>query len=306
MFSPTHNMMKHIESDQVPRSDNISLLTTISDKGHVFFFYRPMNTEAAYEQHMDWWNRPHKVESIADVSRFYMLLKPEKTLLSRGQKNRLLTMTSKMMPSASEHDRRGAVVSMVSDDISDITTYLAGLKSWEGLSVPAARPCGEGVYELVRHGFAGDLHFIYELEIPTVPRQVQLAFNIEKQASYVVYAKNPDHIQDMYHKPQMTKAQMEHFRGQKVDWMKWAPLVPEFLDVLFAEFVFVGLSTELLSEDKGRGLVALGLEAQDDMEMEDARYKFGEDNTDEKVFNDLNVPKAQLGPKDGLVTGQFV
>ena len=95
-----------------------------------------------------------------------MLLKPDKMLFTQGQKNRLLTMTSKLMPSAVEHDKRGAVVTMVSDDIGDITTYLAGLKCWEGLNVPPARPCGEGVYELVRHGFAGDLHFIYELEIP--------------------------------------------------------------------------------------------------------------------------------------------
>ena len=121
---------------------------------------------------------------------------------------------------------------------------------------------------------------------------MQDAFNIYKQASYLVVAKNPDQILDSRHKPNLSKAQKEHFRGQKYEWKKWgiiivysmfcrqiripiittAPLAPEFLDILYTEYLFIGLGTDLIEEDKGKGLVALGIETQEDMEMEEARF----------------------------------
>ena len=103
------------------------------------------------------------------IYRFYVLLRPHtEEEYSKERKNCLLSMTTKMMPKAeNKNDKMHAIATLVSEDLEDITNYLGGLKCWEGLNVPAARPCGEGIYELVRHGFAGPLHFIYELEIPT-------------------------------------------------------------------------------------------------------------------------------------------
>jgi hypothetical protein len=75
-------------------------------------------------------------------------------------------MTGKMMPDAAKSEMKHSKVTMVSEDMDVLTSYLKGVKSWEGLDVPAARPCGEGIYEIVRHGFSGPLHFIYELELP--------------------------------------------------------------------------------------------------------------------------------------------
>jgi hypothetical protein len=100
--------------------------------------------------------------------RFYMLLKPDRSFpISSSGKNRLFTMTAKTMPDASKKDMKHCKVAVVSEDLDDITIYLGGLKCWQGIDVPAARPCGEGLYEIIRHGFTGPLHFIYELELPT-------------------------------------------------------------------------------------------------------------------------------------------
>lgn len=168
-----------------------------------------------------------------------MLLKPEKTATSVSL-NRLFTLTSRQMPDARKHDMRGAVVTVVSADMDDIIIYLGGSKCWQGLDVAPARPCGEGIYEIIRHGFSGPLHFIYELELPLVignmphytyyfgtlvsfnmiAGDAQRAFHISKSASYTVSAKNPDAI-DPHKRPLYTPAQMDHFRGQKVEWKKW-------------------------------------------------------------------------------------
>lgn len=145
--------------------EGISSLTQIQERGHIFFFYRPATTEIGYKAKPKWWNEAYTVQSIDDVARFYVLLKPDRKK-SPTAKNRLLTMTAKTMPKLGEHDMKGAIVSLVSGAMDDITDYLRGAKCWEGLQVPAARPCGEGIYELVRHGFAGQLHFIYQLELP--------------------------------------------------------------------------------------------------------------------------------------------
>jgi hypothetical protein len=115
---------------------------------------------------LDWWKMDFKVESVDEVARFYMLLKPD-IFTSPTAKNRLFTLTEKMMPDASQRDMKGALVTLVSENMAEITNYLGGLKCWQGLDVPPSRPCGEGIYEIIRHGFSGPLHFIYELEIPT-------------------------------------------------------------------------------------------------------------------------------------------
>ena len=145
--------------------EGISSLTQIQERGHIFFFYRPTTTEIGYKEKHKWWEETSTVRSVDDVARFYVLLKPDQKV-SPATKNRLLTMTAKTMPKLEEHDKKGAIVSLVSGAIDDITDYLRGAKCWEGLEVPAARPCGEGIYELVRHGFSGHLHFIYKLELP--------------------------------------------------------------------------------------------------------------------------------------------
>jgi hypothetical protein len=51
----------------------------------------------------------------------------------------------------------------VSKDLDEITAFLKG----EEEELPPSRPCGEGIYEILQHGYDGPLHFVYELELPT-------------------------------------------------------------------------------------------------------------------------------------------
>lgn len=81
---------------------------------------------------------------------------------------------------------------------------------------------------------------------------------------------------------------------------------PSFLDVLYTEYLFIGLGDDLLDEDDGKGEVAVDLECRTGREMSQAARKFGEKHTDKKLYKDLNVTEAELGPKDSIVTGEFV
>lgn len=139
------------------------------EKGHVFFFYRPKVEESEEQQ--------HQITSLNDVAKFYMLLSP----LSSSSEDRvhtLLVMTGKMLPRLAQHDRRGAFVDMTSTDLSEIISIL-GEKEYDTRVThqhrysPPARPCGEGLYEIILHGTSpkhtGHTHFIYELEVPSEP-----------------------------------------------------------------------------------------------------------------------------------------
>ena len=55
---------------------------------------------------------------------------------------------------------------------------------------PEARPAGEGVYAIARHG--DHTHLTYVLELPDGPGKVQRALNIEEEGSYIISVKNPD------------------------------------------------------------------------------------------------------------------
>src|SRR5947208_14357307 len=54
---------------------------------------------------------------------------------------------------------------------------------------PEARPAGEAGYAIVGHD--GHTHLAYALELPREPGEVQRAFRIEHEASYIVALKNP-------------------------------------------------------------------------------------------------------------------
>jgi hypothetical protein len=143
-------------------------LSRVLEKGRVFFFYRP-KVEASGDDR-------HQVASLDDVAKFYMLLSPTNT--TRESIHSLLIMTGKMLPRLSQHDRRGAFVDMTSPEISEIMKALGEKEyktkvSQQHRYSPPARPCGEGIYEIVLHGSSpkhtGHTHFIYELELPIEP-----------------------------------------------------------------------------------------------------------------------------------------
>lgn len=298
-----------------------SKLSTIVEKGHVFFFYRP-KVESEEEGE-------HKIHSLNDVSKFYMLLSPTDSTAT-PLANTLLVMTGKMMPRISSHDRRGAFVDMVSSNITDITNAL-GEREYDTRVThrhrfsPAARPCGEGIYEIILHGSSlnheGHTHFVYELEIPQELGVCQHAFHIAKTGSYEVTLKNPTlapvdpdvrkGLSDRQ-KPHYTQEQMTHFRGRRVDMLRWAPLDPSFLHIVHSELLLVGLSNDLRSEEHVDYLhppenLIDEIHEQEESEMKEAQEEFGRGHLYEKVYADLDTPEAThiLGPHTSLQTGKF-
>jgi hypothetical protein len=105
-----------------------------------------------------------------------MILSPEPLALDRPRagKKRLMVIMGKQLPILDSHKIKPAFVDAVSDEMSDLinglhekhyTTDTRGERE-----MPAARPCGEGIYEIIRHGSHGqDTHFLYELELPEEP-----------------------------------------------------------------------------------------------------------------------------------------
>ena len=67
----------------------------------------------------------------------------------------------------------------------DLSTRTRG-----GRFQPAARPAGEGVYRILRHG--DHAHLVYSLKLPERPSDVQEELGIEHESSYVLSIKNPE------------------------------------------------------------------------------------------------------------------
>ena len=140
--------------------------------------------------------------------------------------------------------------------------------------LPEARPAGEGVYALVRHGRSTLL--AYALELPEELGEVQRAFQIGREGQFVVSVKNPDAVSpagvglDGDHRADFPEELMERFGDRR--WVAADP--PEFLDYEGAELVLVG-----------------GREAGDDLGLDLEPQP--ETEEDAEVFKDLHLEKSE-------------
>src|SRR4051794_20197322 len=147
----------------------------VLERGDLFFFYRPDLGEAS-------------PEGLLDVRRFHIVLRPE------GKETlRLLTIGRKKLPGADEEGRHWGFVAKVFSGPEGLREELGGTtvesETQGERPVPPARPAGEGVYALVRHGNRSTL--AYALELPEEPGEVQQAFNIAPEGRFVLSIKNP-------------------------------------------------------------------------------------------------------------------
>lgn len=148
----------------------------IRERGDVFFLYRPRVQV----------DDPGGME---DVERFHMVLRPD-----GGRRVRLIVIGRKKLPEAGDHERYWGFVDRIAESADaladDFEERHYETKTRGERTRPAARPAGEGRYVLLLH--EGQLHLAYALEFPHRPGEVQKAFNIEREASYVVSVKNPE------------------------------------------------------------------------------------------------------------------
>lgn len=202
---------------------------TVVERGDIFFAYRPRVNE-------------DKAEGLADVQRFFMVLKPDGEKLIR-----LAVIGRKRLPQAKEHERVWGFIDRIGragkELEAEFKEHHYETKTRGERDIPAARPAGEGVYALVQRG--RNLHLTYELELPERAGEVQEELNIPRQGAYILSIANPQRSpppgaglpeREEVHYP---KALQREFQGRR-----FATADPGLLDFEGAEFVLVGAGTD--------------------------------------------------------------
>ena len=208
--------------------------TAVLERGDIYFAYRPRIDAPA-------------VRSLADVQRLYMILSP-----FGKRSHRLIVIGAKRLPALGSDDRAlssgdrktwGFVDKVAPraeevEDELDPRTYQTETRGER--HVAPARPAGEGVYALVRHGEHS--HLAYALELPATPGEVQRAMNIVQEGSYIVAVKNPAAPSpegvglDETRRARLPKTLAARFGGRR--FIALDP--PDFLDYEGVEIVLVG------------------------------------------------------------------
>ncbi|HWG91238.1 MAG TPA: hypothetical protein VNZ52_10370 [Candidatus Thermoplasmatota archaeon] len=239
-------------------------MADILEQGDIYFVYRPAEGTA-------------EASSVADVQRFFMVLKP-----AGGDRVRNLVIGHKKLPDAEKPGSRyWGFVERIVDDPVELTEPLGLSRSDRS----AGRPAGEGVYALVDYGDHTDL--VYALELPNEPGTVQEAFHIEKEASYLISVKNPTvgSPEGVGLEPE-GRAQLPQELLERFGDRRWLPLRPEFLDHDGAEFV----------------LITTGDRIPDEVEGELHTHDESEDTAD--ILNDLRI-RERRGLIKPLTQGEW-
>lgn len=193
--------------------------------GDLFFLYRPKveHDEAG---------------GLDDVERLHLVLRPRDRQLWR-----LLVMGAKRMPDLASHERNWGFVDAVLRREGDVREAFAArtyeTKTRGTRHLAPARPAGEGVYALVRHG--SQVLLACRLELPATPGPVQEALRILPEAVYALQVKNPEAPgaallgEGRVHLPKRVQA---GFEGRRFEGESAAPLDHEGV-----EFLLIGTET---------------------------------------------------------------
>jgi hypothetical protein len=166
-----------------PRTRARGAYATVIEEGDIFFFYRP-RVETA------------EVRGREDVQRFFMLMATER---DRRPLFRLFVVGRKQLPEirpgeAHPEERNWAVNVLTTSDAARVRRELLAKEyrtATRGMRlVGAAKPVGEGRYQLVEH--RGHSELAYVLELPRKVGPAQAEFEIKETASYILAVKNPD------------------------------------------------------------------------------------------------------------------
>ncbi|NLE87934.1 MAG: hypothetical protein GX607_16230 [Myxococcales bacterium] len=212
------------------RSEQLDVL----ERGNIYFLVRPRVEE-------------HDPEGPDDVQNLYVVLSPEGRKIYRSL---IIGRAQLPDPDASGRQKHWGFVDAVYRDPKELSRALReetySTKTRGERHRPAARPVGEGVYEIASH--KGHTHLSYALELPEQPGEVQGDLGIEAEASYVVSVKNPDQpspprmgLKREVHLPQHLK---EAFGGRK--FADADP--PELLDHEGVEVLLVAATSDLRRE----------------------------------------------------------
>lgn len=209
------------------------------EEGDIFFFYRPRL-------------KVHEVHSRADVQRFYMVLAAQWPL----RIYRLFVIGRKKLPQLVEGQhperRHWAVLVFVSEDPEDVRRELAGYeydtRTRGKRFAPAAKPLGEGRYQLLRHRDHTEL--AYALELPKHVGPAQREFDIRREASYITAVKNPDISTPGFPSTKYPPAYPERLRA-KFGRRRWIDAEPDLLDYENAQLLLLAAHSEEVEDELG-------------------------------------------------------
>jgi hypothetical protein len=219
----------------------------ILERGDIYFFYRPKVHSAEQET--------EEISGPEDVQRFFFILHP------RGQRlYRRIVVGRKRLPELSGERSWGFVEDVVSDPAQlrevlkehDYQTKTRGERE-----EPRARPAGEGVYALVRHG--SHVNLAYSLELPKHPGEVQQELDVKPEASYIIAVKNPEQPSPRgVGLAESQRADLPKRQQQKFRHRRFVDADPQLLDHKGTELVLIGadedvpgeLNVDLKSEDE--------------------------------------------------------
>ncbi|KAF9366543.1 hypothetical protein BGX34_001088 [Mortierella sp. NVP85] len=291
------------EGDNEPR---------VIEKGHAFFFYRPK---------VDVIDKPTGAD---DVQKLYMLLSPDDAVgrpatedmvgqqdpsskFSHDNKpnHRLLVIPQKSLPSPGKgtKSRIWAFVDEASADLDKVENklerYSYSTKTRGERTQQSARLIGEARYEIVIHH--GHSHFIYELEVPQQPTDVQQTFNISKEGQFLVQVKNPEIQTPATQRGQARYATLgegaaklpdhlqEKFRGIRKDWVRYTILdSTEFLDIPHVEIGLFAVNKDVKEEFTE---LVEALEAEVEEEEKEIEK---EGSPEDHVYKELNLDESKV------------
>eukprot|EP00026_Physarum_polycephalum_P010508 Phypoly_transcript_10673.p1 GENE.Phypoly_transcript_10673~~Phypoly_transcript_10673.p1 ORF type:complete len:342 (+),score=67.89 Phypoly_transcript_10673:107-1132(+) len=271
------------------------------ERGHIYFFYRP---KVEHEE-------AHKLD---DVQRLFMVLKPEQEAGSTPiGKIRLIVLTAKRLPEGKKHSRYWAFVEAASHDISDITKKLEPedyeTKTRGERHVEGCRPCGSGMYSIVHHlegkyRSSTHTHIAYVTEVPEKMGEVQKAFQIKQEGSFIVTVKNPKATTGRGLGPKQ-RAEYPKALQDSFGTKKFSPAEPTaLLDYNGAEMILIGTNDDIVQE-LGKPAKELEQAAEEEEEEEekqhhDHRCSLGE----ELVFQTMHM-RHKEHPAEPLLFGKW-
>jgi len=255
------------------------------EKGFIYFFYRP---KVGLEE----------AQGIDDVQRLLIILWPQGHIYKKGEPTppkhhnvkRIIIVPKKTLPDIKHHGRNFAVVEKVSENLDVIDKDLGEFNyetkaTHQKRHLEGARPAGEGIYAIIKKH--GHTHLAYVLELPHDIGEVQKAFNIDKEGSFIINVKNPDIQSDFggyssSKNPGFPIELMNKFEGRR-----WCPVDPvEFLNYENAQVLLIGAA-----EDVVKDLGKEGEELEEFEKIDEKRL------TDDKLFKELHLTKAEHPPQ---------
>ncbi len=236
-------------------------LGNATERGDIFFFYRPNVDDES----------PH---DLSEVRRLHLVLRPE-----GGEMIRLITVGKKTLPnSGPTGGNHWAFVDRIFENSDQFNEALGGAtyetETTGERHLPEARPAGEGVYALVKHG--RDSVLAYALELPEELGEVQEAFGIEKAGRFIVSIKNPG---------------VESPAGLGLEADQQGAL-PEPLQKLFGSRRWHPADPPAMLDHQGIEMILIGGRIEPDADLGIELDPQPEDEEQSEVFRDLHLDRS--------------